>query len=172
MPQDVVAATSATIRGITVSVVLRGRVGIMDGATRIGAKPAILDLHDDGRFVLARIDPRSGEVTEMVIDTPIGNVSVNRATTYLAITAGSVTKKVDFSGETPAGMAMALGAFGMELSRISAEKAGIKDWVAAFKTHGVFRGYGINRRNLIVLMVVGVVVASVVVALLVGNVAF
>ena len=144
----------------------------MDGVTRIGAKPAVMDLHDDGRFVLAKIELSTGNITEMVIDTPVNNLSVNGATTYVAITAGEVTKKVDFSGETPPGLAVAMGVVGMEMSRVSAEKAGIKDWVTVFKEHGVFRGFGINRRNLIVLAIVGVVIVGVIVALSVGIVAF
>ena len=144
----------------------------MDGATRIGMKSAVMDLHDDGRFVLATIELTTGSIIQMVIDTPVHNLSVNGATTYLAITAGDMTKKVDFSGETPPVLAIGLGVLGMELSRVSAEKAGIKDWVAAFKQCGVFRGFGINRRNLIVLIIVGAVVIGAIVALSTGMVAF
>jgi hypothetical protein len=140
-----------------VSVVLRSEVGVVEGFFGFH-KPAVMDLHDDGRFVLVRVDRRSHEFGEMIFDSPVDALSVGGASTYLTITANGKKKRVDFSTSSPVGI-VELGLIGYAIAATNASAAGLPNWVAVFKQRGLLRRYSNTNRNLKVL---GIIAASIV----------
>ena len=148
------------------AVLLHSQVTIFEGALRSGGMPADIELDDDGRFTLTKVDRSTRAATETVFDTSVQNLDVNPGTTYLDITANGVKKRVDFAGSDHIPFVL-LGALGMELSRKAAERAGLKDWLAAFKERGVVRRFTTNDRTAVILGSAIVVIVAVIVLLVV-----
>jgi len=140
------------------AIILRSQVEVMGGLVSIGAKSAIMDLHDDGRFVLVRVDLRSQQWGETLIDAPVRSLRVNSGSTYLTINAGGVKRRVDFAGESPVGFAL-FGLIGAAISRSFAEKAGLDAWIETFRAQGVLGRLNETVRNVLILVGIGVGVA-------------
>jgi len=128
---------------------MRSDVGVVEGFFGI-QKPAIMDLHDDGRFVLVRIDPTTKTFGEKIFDCPITSLSVGGASTYLTVSANGLKKRVDFSSRSAVG-AGTLGLIGYAIASSYATDAGLKNWVAMFRQNGLLRRYSNTNRNLIIL---------------------
>ncbi|HEY1531215.1 MAG TPA: hypothetical protein VGF80_10400 [Galbitalea sp.] len=151
------------------AVLLRSQVQIFEGATIRSSIPAGMELHDDDRFLLLELDPATGAVVKPIIDTPVTNLDVNPSATYLQIASGGISKRVVFAAGDRVPFPV-LGVIGMEMSRQAAVKAGLNQWIAVFKQHGVLRKFTTNTRNAIVLGVGILIVAAVIVYLVVANV--
>ena len=128
---------------------MRSDVGVVEGFFGI-PRPAIMDLHDDGRFVLVRINPSTKTFGEKIFDCPVMNLSVGGASTYLTLSANGTKKRVDFSTRSAVGFG-ALGIVGYAIASSYATDAGLKNWVAMFRQNGLLRHYSNTSRNLIVL---------------------
>jgi hypothetical protein len=147
------------------NVLLRSHVDIFKGATRLSGVRAGMELHDDGRFMLVKLDPSTSEVTEIVFDTAVTNLDVNPGTTYLDITLDGVKKRVVFAAAERIPFPL-LGVIGMEVSRKAAERAGLRDWIDVFRDRGVLRKFTTNHRTAL-LLGAGIVVIVVVIVVLV-----
>ena len=134
------------------AVVLRSEVKVYKAGFRLGSQFAIMDLHDNGQFVLIHVDQRSGQFLDRVFDTDIRNLSVKGASTYLTITSTDrVKRRVDFASDAGAGM-LAFGLLGAAISSSLANKSGLQEWVATFRRYGVLRSFSHTWRNIAIML--------------------
>ena len=137
------------------SVVLSNRVQVFDGNTIFSARAAVMELHDDNRFVLGKLDSTGAYVTDMVFDLPVNQLSVSGSQSSLVLSANGIKKRVDFSNGKSVGVAF--GVVGLAIDAAQAKNSGINNWVAAFKQGGAktkHRGSNVNATRLIVLVAV------------------
>ncbi|MDQ1570348.1 MAG: hypothetical protein QOF79_1022 [Actinomycetota bacterium] len=137
------------------TVVLSNRVQVFDGFTIFSARAAVMELHDDNRFVLGKLDSTGAYVTDMVFDLPVNQLSVSGSQNSLVLSANGTKKRVDFSNGKSVGIAF--GVVGLALDAAQAKKSGINNWVAAFKERGAktkLRASNVNSTRLIVLVAI------------------
>jgi hypothetical protein len=144
------------------AVVLRSKVEFLKGLARL---PAVLDLHDSGRVVVVRVNPRTGDFGEIVVDVPMPEISVTRVSTELRIVAAGKRSRVDFAGDSPIGL-IGFGLIGLAVQNSYAKTAGIDNWVETFRHYGVLRPY---RSWLRVLIALGIVVGVIVIFFALGS---
>jgi hypothetical protein len=118
------------------AIVLASRVTLYEGFTPFVGKPAALELHDDDRLVLVKLDRRTGAIIAKKIDIPLSDVSVRGESSTLSIAARGVVTKVDFS--TSRGVAFLVGGgFGVAIAEAVGKNSGIDGWLAALRERGV-----------------------------------
>ena len=150
------------------AIILTQPVTVFDGISQFSAKKAVIELHDDNRFVLAKIDEATGAKTETVMDVPLTALEVGGSQAMLTFKANGVKKRVDFSFGSRAAMALG-GVAGMAISGQLAKNSGIGTWVEAFKSRGVpvkFMSFG--KMMGISFAIVGGIVVIIVIAVVIG----
>ena len=150
------------------SIVLRSEVGVMGQGLSLSGQPAVMDLHDNDRFVLIKFNPRTGEFGERVFDTPVSSLRVSGTSTYLTISEGRVKRRVDFAGNSPVGVA-GFGLLGYAIQASYASQSGIKSWVEVFRERGVMRRQLSTARRLLIF--VGILVGIIVVLFVATSIA-
>jgi hypothetical protein len=151
------------------AIVLTRNVDVFDGISQFSARPAVIELHDDDTFVLAKIDPATNAKTEIVFQTGLSDLTVGGSSAMLTFTVGGVKKRVDFSFAARAAMAVG-GVAGLAASAGIVAGSGINDWLAAFRAKGVTVKYLSQGKivlwsllgTLAVVVVIGVVIAIVI----------
>lgn len=116
-----------------------------------------MDLHEDGRFVLVRVNPKSREFGEMIFDVPVDALRVGGAGTYLILTAEGRKKRIDFATRSAVGPA-AFGVIGYAIASSYATAAGRPAWVDFFKQRGLLLKFDSGRRLKALLIILGVLV--------------
>ena len=120
------------------AILLQQLVKTRGGFFSFGTRPAVMELHDDNRFVLFAIDKISQVRTETLMDAPLATLRVRKQQSLLIFSSGSLKRRVDFAdGSEYIGFAAA-GLVGMAIAGAAAEpKSGILTWIAALRAHGV-----------------------------------
>ncbi len=144
------------------AVILSNRVDLSGGWNQLVGKFGVIELHDSGRFILGRLAPGGTEVTEMYFDLPVTELSVKGANGVLTISAGAVTKRVDFAPDSRA--MIAFGLVGALLAADAAKTSGIANWIDAFRHYGVPTKYAPTVNGKRVLIIAGVAVGVFLVA--------
>lgn len=143
------------------SIVLRSEVDVLGGGFSL-RQPAVMDLHDNDRFVLIKFDPRTGEFGERVFDTPVSSLAVTATSTYLTITEGRLKRRVSF---TDGGVGLAaFGLIGYAIAASNASKAGLTSWVELFRARGVMKRQLNAALRILILFGIVIVVFGVIVA--------
>ena len=143
------------------AVVLRSKVEFLKGFARL---PAVLDLHDSGRVVIVRVNPRTGDFGEIVVDAAMPDIEVKRVSTELRIVTAGKRSRVDFAGDSPIGI-IGFGLIGLAVQNSYAKDAGIDKWVETFRHYGVLRPY---RMWLHVLVATGIAIGIIILVLALG----
>jgi hypothetical protein len=120
------------------TLLLSNNVDLFDGVTILGARPAVIQLHED-RFVLARVGPNVTSNDEVVFDVPLAELKVRGSGSALVFVVGRDRKRVDFS--IGGRLASGFGIAGLIAANSMIAKSGIGEWVAALRALGVQTRY-------------------------------
>ena len=120
------------------AVALQQLVKTRGGFFSFGTRPAVIELHDDHRFVMFAIDKVTQARTDTLMDTPLSGLRVRKQQALLLFSSGSIRRRVDFSdGSEYIGFAAA-GLVGLAIAGAVAQpKSGILTWIAALRANGV-----------------------------------
>jgi hypothetical protein len=114
-------------------VVLQQLIRLREGLV---GKKAVIELHDDHRFVLFRIDPKSQARTETVLNVPAATLRVTGSQSFLLLHAASTRKRIDFANPNQLSGFAAGGLIGAAVADAYANPSGIRVWVDALRAHG------------------------------------
>ena len=120
------------------AVALQQLVKTRGGFFSFGTRPAVIELHDDNRFVMFAIDKTTQVRTDTLMDVSLATLRVRKQQSLLVFTSGSIRRRVDFSdGSEYIGFAAA-GLVGLAIAGAVAQpKSGILTWIAALRANGV-----------------------------------
>ena len=152
------------------AIIMQQPVTVFDGISQFSAKKAVIELHDDNRFVLYKIDEVTGAPTEIVMDVPLTALEVSGSQAILLFKANGLRKRVDFSFGSRLAMGMG-GVAGIAVAGALAKNSGVGEWVDAFRARGVpvkFMTFG--RMMGISFAIAGAVILVIVVVAVVGTV--
>ena len=133
--------------------------------TSFGDRKAVIELHDDNRFVMFLIDHKTQARTETLVDAPAASITVGGTQSYLLINDGQRKRRVDFKNpNTLTGLAIG-GAIGMAVADTVGNTSGIKTWVEALRAHGARIKYSAISTSFKVIMITfGALMLSLVIA--------
>lgn len=150
------------------TILLQQQVTLYEGRTIFSGTKVVIELHDDNRFVMFRLDPTTQLRTETVVDVPLSELSVRGSESQLQFIAAGLKKRVNFSHAVTLG---ALGGLaGVAIASAMSPKSMIKTWVADLKARGVAVRYTSSLK--IVLIALGVIVVLFIVATALGAAGF
>jgi hypothetical protein len=112
----------------TTAPVLNNNVTLFEGISQLSATPANIQLHDD-RLVVTKVE---GE--EIIIDTPLNELTVGGSGAMLTFKVGDFKRRVDFDFGARAAL---LAPGGIALSAAIANESGIKSWLKEFRARKV-----------------------------------
>ena len=120
------------------AVALQQLVKTRGGFFSFGTRPAVIELHDDNRFVMFAIDKTTQVRTDTLMDVSLATLRARKQQSLLVFTSGSIKRRVDFAdGSEYIGFA-AGGLVGMAIAGAVAEpRSGIHTWIDALRAHGV-----------------------------------
>ena len=136
---------------------LQQLVTLYEGKTVFSGQRAVIELLDDNRFVMFKVDPETGLRTDTVLDVPVSDLAVKGAGQQLVFTANGLTKRVDFAPSRNFAAAFG-GLAGLAIASAVSGPTGIKAWRQELKERGV-QVKGANTVLYIVLAVVVFVIA-------------
>ena len=136
------------------------------GRTQLDQKRSLIEMHDDGRFVISRIDAKTGERGDVIMDAPASSVRLERDGSALIVGAAGSRRRIDFTPGTGAAL-LAGGVIGAAINSAVRGTEGKDEWLAAFAAHGVTPNWW-NRTRVVSLSFLGVLVVVAVVLLATG----
>lgn len=129
---------------------------LYEGKTIFSGQRAVIELLDDNRFVMFKVDPETGLRTDTVIDVPLTELAVKGSGQQLVFSTNGLTKRVDFAPSRNFAAAFG-GLAGLAIASAVSGPSGIKAWRQELKERGV-QVKGANTALLIVIAVVVFVV--------------
>lgn len=118
------------------AVVLSKQLIFYPGVTVFTGVPALLELHDDNRLSLTKVDPATGIRSDVVLDVPLTELTVGGGSSTLTLIAGGKKTRVDFNRGSRWALA-AGGIVGLAVAGALTADSGLGDWIKTFKAHGV-----------------------------------
>ena len=148
------------------ALVLSRFVTVFDGISQFSARSAVIELHDDDTFVLAKVDAATGAQTEVIFNTPLRDLTVGGSMATLTFKVGGVKKRVDFSFGSRVVGALG-GVIGMAAQGNMIKNSGIMQWVDTFKMRGTRVRY-LGMGKIVLWTLVGVIGVFVIIGVVVG----
>jgi hypothetical protein len=102
----------------------------------LGSAPVVMELHDDRRFVMFRIDKKTQLRTETLFDVPASSVVARGSQSSLVIEAKGVRQRIEFKNPNQLTGFLAGGLIGAAIADAFANPSGIRTWVDALRAHG------------------------------------
>lgn len=122
----------------------------------------VIELHDDHRFVMFRVDPKSQFRTETLLDVPTSHLGASGNQSFLVLRSGIVKRRIDFPNPNQLSGFLAGGVIGAAVADAYANPSGIRTWVEALRAHGAQVRYsGMSTSMKVVFIAFGVVFGSV-----------
>ena len=116
------------------ALLLTQNVLLFVGDSAAGNDAAMLELYDD-TFVLKSFNWKDPQTMTTVIDVPLSELRVGGSMATLTFTAGDVSRSVDFSSGTGAGLMRTDSLLFRSADILN--KSGIYTWLKAFRDRGV-----------------------------------